>query len=1195
VDPQAVELQATVGLAPLALSAPFATRAALLEWLSEHGIAHVARWNLEVLAPRLEPDLWPQLRTLGARRRLIDLADEGTQARSIEWLPPARLRDALLPLVLRFLDDEREAAASARALAPELLRAPEGPEARVAHARLCELRGRVPDAVAPRLPRMLAPEALRFDAALPGFRFHDPRPFETLPRSTGAFAPAEARLSFAAAQPSAECSCGPSPCIHVLAAIDAALLWLRGPPTAALLQAASALARPAWERTLLAIDQALDESPAARAGVVLTWRVHVVNDVGVEVTPWMQKVGKRGQLGVGARPSRRRLLLKHGARLAPDDARIAALLPEAEGFAPRALLEALIDLPRVVVRDAPERAARVDRATLGLVAEERHGAVRVSAGIEGTALPTALADRARRSRPEEALFLWDGQRLTLLDVKAELKVLLGVLLRDGNVFPPESRVALLPSLARWAQRLPVTMPRSVMGESVLALVLLVLRLEAQVDGSVELEVRVKPLRDTPSLIPGHGARDVHVRRGDQAVHAVRDLRREEAAAAALCAELPLTQAEALAEPFRFRFASVDGALDLLAACAAHPHPPELEFAGPQLRSLGSHGPGALKVVLQRRGEWFGVLGSLNVSGERVELARLLDAVRRKERYVKVEAHSYLEIEEALRRQLELLADHAHASRHGLAVGPSAAIILRSLEAVGVAVEADDAFRALATRIAAAGDLSPRVPAALKAELRPYQIEGFRWLSRLASWGAGGVLADDMGLGKTVQTLAILLDRSELGPALVLAPTSVAFNWKDEAARFAPSLQLTLYADIEDRAELLAHLGPRDVLVVSYGLLARDAERLAAPRFATLVFDEAQSLKNATTQRAAAARALRADFRFALSGTPIENHTGEIWSLFATVFPALLGDWPSFRDRYATPIEKETSPAAGPALGRVLAPFLLRRTKAEVEAELPARTEVRVPVVLSSAEWQLYEDTRLAALSDLETRKSKLKAQERRIEVLAALTRLRLLASHPRLFDARSQLGSSKLARLLELVAELRAEGQRALVFSQFTSHLALVREALDARGIDFVYLDGQTPQGQRRERVRSFQEGSAPLFLISLKAGGFGLNLTAATNVIHLDPWWNPAVEDQASDRAHRLGQTRPVTIYRLVSLGTIEEQMLSLHARKRSLVAQILDGKDEAARLSTADLLALLSRGQTPPHLGTLSSDSADEGRSQL
>jgi superfamily II DNA or RNA helicase len=1157
---------------PITPPIPFATRATLLAWLSEQGLAHVARFNVEVLAPRLAPDLWPDLRAVGPRRRLIDLADADTLARSVDWLPPSPFRDALLPLVALFVDDELESAASARAALPALLQPPDDPRARTVHARLCELRTRLPDSVAPRPPQALSPDALRFDPALPGFRFRDPRPFETLPRSTGAFTAVDSRLSFAAAPPEAACTCGPNPCIHVLAAIDAALLWLRGPPCAKHAEALDKLARPTWERTILALDQALDETPTARSGVALAWRVHVVNDVTVEITPWIQKLGKKGQLGVPARIGRRHLLLEHGPKLAPEDARIAALLPENEGPATRALLEALLDHPRVVVRDAPERAVHVDRAPLGLVADERHGTVRVSAGIEGTALPKALADRARKARAEEALFLWDGQRLTLLDVKPELKTLLDVLARDGNVFPPESRPALLEALSRWALRLPITMPRSVMGELVPAQIRLVLRLEAQADGSVEMEVRVKPLPDSPSLVPGQGPRDVHVRRGEQAAHAVRDLKSEEAAAKALCAELPLLHAEALDEPLHYRFETAGAALDLLAAGEKLTQPPLLEFIGPQLRSLGAHGPPALKVVIQRRGEWFGVLGTLNVSGERVELAVLLDAVRRNERYVKVEAHSYVEIEGALRRHLERLADHTHASRLGLSVGPSAAVILHELERSGASVDADDGFRSLAARITAARDLSPALPAGLQATLRPYQIEGFQWLSRLAAWGAGGVLADDMGLGKTVQTLAVLLSRADLGPALVLAPTSVAFNWNDEAARFAPSLRLTLYVDVDDRAETLARLGPGDVLVVSYGLLARDAARLASRRFATLVFDEAQSLKNATTQRAAAARGLKADFKLALSGTPIENHTGELWSLFESVFPALLGGWAAFRDRYATPIEKEIDPAAAPALSRVLAPFLLRRTKAEVETELPEKTEVRVPVVLSGAEWQLYEDARLSALSDLETSRSKLKAQQRRIEVLAALTRLRLLASHPRLYDPRSQLASSKLTRLLELVDELRAEGQRALVFSQFTSHLALVREALDARAIEYVYLDGQTPQGARRERVTSFQEGRAPLFLISLKAGGVGLNLTAATNVIHLDPWWNPAVEDQASDRAHRPGQTRPVTIYRLVALGTIEEKMLALHAQKRALVAKILDGKGEAATLSTDELLSLLS-----------------------
>jgi SNF2 family DNA or RNA helicase len=363
-----------------------------------------------------------------------------------------------------------------------------------------------------------------------------------------------------------------------------------------------------------------------------------------------------------------------------------------------------------------------------------------------------------------------------------------------------------------------------------------------------------------------------------------------------------------------------------------------------------------------------------------------------------------------------------------------------------------------------------------------------------------------------------------------------------------------------------------VLVISYGLLARDGERLAKTRFATLCFDEAQAVKNAGTHRARAARALQADFKFALSGTPLENHLGELWSLYRIVFPGLLGSWDAFRERFATPIEKRLDPTAAPALARVLQPFLLRRTKDQVARELPPRTEQRVPVVLSPEEWQLYEDARLAALSELETPKSKLREQQRRVQVLAALTRLRLLASHPKLYDVRSKVKSSKLERLLELIEELGEEGHRALVFSQFTSHLALVREALDARGTAYQYLDGATPRREREQRVRAFQEGSSPLFLISLKAGGSGLNLTGADNVIHLDPWWNPAVEDQASDRAHRIGQVKPVTIYRLVSKGTIEEQILSLHEEKRELVLGVLEGKDQAARLSTRELLAMLA-----------------------
>jgi SNF2 family DNA or RNA helicase len=308
----------------------------------------------------------------------------------------------------------------------------------------------------------------------------------------------------------------------------------------------------------------------------------------------------------------------------------------------------------------------------------------------------------------------------------------------------------------------------------------------------------------------------------------------------------------------------------------------------------------------------------------------------------------------------------------------------------------------------------------------------------------------------------------------------------------------------------------------------------------------------------------------MSGTPLENHLGELWSLFAIVFPGLLGSFEQFRTRFGLPIERDKNPEARAALSRLIRPFLLRRTKGEVAQDLPARIEIQVPISLSSDEAALYEDARLAALAQI-GKKGMVRDEQRRFQVLAALTRLRLLASHPKLYDPASPVASSKMQRLVELVEELRSEGHRALIFSQFTSHLALAREALDAAGITQLYLDGSTTVRARRELIERFQGGDGDVFLISLKAGGTGINLTAADYVIHLDPWWNPAVEDQATDRAHRIGQTRPVTVYRLLSRGTVEEKILAMHGDKRALVAGVLDGTSAAAKHTTRDLMALV------------------------
>lgn len=1155
-----------------ALTPPHRTSAELEQWLVEHDLAHLGRLPLEAVAAELSPALWPQLRAASIGRRLSELTSEETLRAST--LGP-RFKQLLAPLVWRFFAQELEQAQAAQSERGERLSPPSDARTAALHAQLLQLRTGQP--LQPARPQSQLPlTALRVEPALPGFRFVEPNAWFALPRSAGNFLRPEVVLTLGVS-PRSECSCRSQRCVHQLAAIDTALLWLKQAPNKRFLEQVSELTKAPWERTLQALGQAM-ESARARPALDLRFRLGVVSDE-VRIEAWLHKQDKHGKELTPSAVSRKQLLERYSVELSARDRAIVALLTDTGAPASRALLESLSGHPQLVLASAPDQAARIDRAAVGLVAEERNGALRLTAGVDGTALPTSLCQRIARAKSGDLLFLFDGARLSLLDAKPAVSSALQVLVQQGDLFPAEAQAALLSSLSSWAREVPVAMPRSVLGEAALPTTTPVLRLAAQANGAVHVEVLVRPLDAGPSVVPGRGVRDLHLRRGDKAVHVVRDFAQELAATKQLIAELPLATAEPLEDlPFQYRYPSAQGALQLLAVCAERTLVPEVEWVGLPVRLLGTAQVAMLRVMVKRRSEWFGVLGGLSVEGERVELGRLLDAVRRRERYVELDGRGYLELDEALRNHLALLADHVRPVGEQLELGPSASSALHALERAGAQLDRDGVFCQLEARTSAAMALMPAVPSGLTSELRSYQIEGYRWLVRLAESAAGAILADDMGLGKTVQALALLLERSQRGPALVVVPTSVAFNWRAEAQRFAPGLTLRQYGaeptssgERRERAELLSSLGPGEVVLVSYALLLRDREAFAKVAFATAIFDEAQNLKNATSQRFRAAKGLKIEFSVALSGTPMENHLGELWSLFHLVYPQLLGSWESFRRRFAAPIEKQLDPEAAPALGRVIAPFLLRRTKLEVEAELPARTEISVPVTLSTNEWQLYEDARLAALSDLETRKSKLREQERRVEVLAALTRLRLLASHPRLYDERSLVVSSKLERLLRLCAELRAQGQRALIFSQFTSHLGLVREALEQSGLEYLYLDGSTPAKARGELVRDFQEGSAPLFLISLKAGGVGLNLTAASNVILLDPWWNPAVEDQAADRAHRPGQTKPVTIYRLISLGTIEEQMLNLHAQKRALVSKVLLGERAPAGLGAEELVELL------------------------
>jgi SNF2 family DNA or RNA helicase len=492
-----------------------------------------------------------------------------------------------------------------------------------------------------------------------------------------------------------------------------------------------------------------------------------------------------------------------------------------------------------------------------------------------------------------------------------------------------------------------------------------------------------------------------------------------------------------------------------------------------------------------------------------------------------------------------------------------------------------------------------MPKGLRVTLRPYQRMGVAWLQFLQALGAGGILADDMGLGKTVMTLAFLLRRKQAegrAPSLVVCPTSVASNWIREAARFTPGLRvLLLHGPSRDATAI----GQRDVVITTYALLRRDIERLAALRFRCVVLDEAQNIKNADSATTRAANRLDASMRIALSGTPVENRLRELWSLSSFVNPGILGTVRSFETRFERPIVADrTSPIAA-ELRAIVRPFLLRRTKDDVLRELPPKIEVDRVVTLSEADKRMYDALAHTLRASIAQAFEKRRLAPTSLSVFTALTRLRQMACDPRLVDATLAVSrgapdgdagdgpapSAKRGAFLDLVRELVAEGRRALVFSQFVQLLTLWRRDLDAEKIAYEYLDGATTR--REEVVDRFQNGTAPLFLISLKAGGAGLNLTAADTVIHCDPWWNPAVEDQATDRAHRIGQDKPVTVVRLIARGTIEEKILSLKDKKRALTKVVIGDDARALEgLTEADVRSLLGDASDDD-------DDADEAES--
>ncbi|MBI2734115.1 MAG: DEAD/DEAH box helicase [Aquabacterium sp.] len=496
------------------------------------------------------------------------------------------------------------------------------------------------------------------------------------------------------------------------------------------------------------------------------------------------------------------------------------------------------------------------------------------------------------------------------------------------------------------------------------------------------------------------------------------------------------------------------------------------------------------------------------------------------------------------------------------------------------LQGDAGLRDLTQRLRAAGSPQPVPdPSGLGVQLRPYQQQGVAWLQYLREQQLAGILADDMGLGKTAQALAHLLIEQQAGrldrPALIVMPTTLVFNWLAEARRLTPTLR-ALVLQGPDRAERFQHIADHDLVLTTYPLLWRDIEQLAAQPFHTVILDEAQTVKNATSKSASAVRRLQSAHRLCLTGTPLENHLGELWAQFDFLMPGFLGDMRSFQRQWRDPIEQNGETVRAQLLAQRVRPFILRRRKTDVLDELPPKTEVIQSLTLEGHQKALYESVRVAADDMVRRALAKQGFEGSQIAVLDALLKLRQVCCDPWLVKGRKMpqtMERAKLAWLVDTLPALVEDGRRVLVFSQFAEMLGLIADELVALQLPFAMLTGQTPPAQRAEVVQSFQRHDMPLMLVSLKAGGVGLNLTAADTVIHVDPWWNPAVEQQATDRAHRIGQDQVVTVYKLVVAGSIEERILALQARKAALADGVL-GQDAqgAVKFNEADLVALLA-----------------------